>query len=915
MLENRDDYEFLTENALKRINIKGAPYPLRSQKLVITGEDEAYLREAMLERRYIKGMSADKYNSAILRITRELLRAKWLYDPISTILQYSSYEWIDGVATERIWIDKDEAENFGSRLPQGAVISITGELVSEKPGGVDEAIQECSAAVAEANSDYGKDAKDAFNGLREDLDEMYEERDEKVSEAQSERDSAVEQAQSRLESDLAQMKSEHDAAVDAIWQEYQRAMEDPDADHNAARKKYEDNLLTENNDYAMNVSARKDKARLEKAKAEDDYRKAVWDAECDLYDKAKKRYAEYAELVAGLVETRDEAISSATRTRNSTIQSIETGALYSGYLIISGYDEGGVFRGNVYVRGDGVTYSNALLTIEDMWRGMTIGKLCLGQYLRKTPLLVGKPKYDYGEGGWVVDSTFFAHAPSSDATMRAYADLERLRCCSVTPPKVYRSAWYQTTAYDPIPNYYDETRTEGIYHFVFEDKYLTNAGDYSLIYSSTEFAVYYGKKDELPMIDAIYATVRITRGESAYDGSDDKTTSNRTVGFIRVRLEKGAIQCESDLDEIDQVRKDLADTLAHFAEIRDEAYKIAGDAYYLAIDRAEKAYEEAVAEADKTLEEAKAANQRAYMASMEAAEKTFNTTVAEAEENEDIDDDERRRRIRAAEDAYNAAWSTALTTRGDADWQAQQERSDAVAAARRAQTQAEDAARRARSAAYSAAAEAYRNSTDGLAQAAEERIYDIKQRPAERRRQARQAFDDAVDAAVDARTRKRDAASDAFDDALHSLTVDGVPILPDHEAYLRYTPTFPNRTLTDAAYDDASQAERDAFYAAFNAANAAYTAAVEEYNEEYRAAEAAYWQAKRAIEDIREDARCRWTFTPSAVDSAALSLPSGEGSDYESEIWMAGVVHFDVVYKPKSLTDADFAPYYAELDK
>lgn len=912
MLENRDDYEFLTENALKRIDVKGAPYPLRSQKLVITGEDEAYLREAMLERRYINGMSADKYNSAILRITRELLRAKWLYDPISTILQYSSYEWIDGVATERVWIDKDEAENFGSRLPKGAVISITGELVSEKPGGVDEAIQECSAAVAEANSDYGKDAKDAFNGLREDLDEMYEERDEKVSEAQSERDSAVEQAQSRLESDLAQMKSEHDAAVDAIWQEYQRAMEDPDADHNAARKKYEEDLLTENNDYAMNVSARKDRTRLEKAKAEDDYRKAVWDAECDLYDKAKKRYAEYAELVAGLVETRDEAISTATRTRNSMIQSIETGALYSGYLIISGYNEGGVFTGDINVRGDGVTYSNALMTIEEMRREMTIGKLCLGQYLRKTPLLVGKPKYDYDESKWVVDSTFFAHAPSSDATMRAYADLERLRCCSVTPPRTYRSPYYSYQTGSTDRTYHDETSSNGYSNFKIELDDLRPGGDYSVNFSSTEFAVYYGKRLELEWVKDIYATVKIARSGDAHDGDSGTTESERTVGFMRVKLTKGSIQCASDLAEIDGIRDELAATLDAYAKTRDEAYKAADDAYYLAYDMASNAYDDAVEAADKALSEAMAANQRAYMASMEAAEKTLNTTVAGIEEDESLDEYEKAARIRAAMDAFDTKRVNARADKVSADFRATEIRDSAVESARRARRAAEEEATTARRTAKSAADESYQQSTQGLAEAAEAEITEIKKRPARSKATADNDHSDAVTAIGTALDNRLAAAVQTYDAAINSLTVGGEPIGPNDTEPTSY---YPYTKVTEDAISRMTSAERQSYRDALDAAGAEYTAAVNAYNAAIAAENQRYWNTVAAIEQIREDARCKWTFVAEPVDSSSLSLPSqSEGSYCTSEVWMAGIVHFDVVYEQPSLTGVDFSDYYAELD-
>ena len=57
MLDDRDDYHFLTENAIARVTIAGKPYAARSEKLVPIGEDEAWLREAALERVNMAGAS------------------------------------------------------------------------------------------------------------------------------------------------------------------------------------------------------------------------------------------------------------------------------------------------------------------------------------------------------------------------------------------------------------------------------------------------------------------------------------------------------------------------------------------------------------------------------------------------------------------------------------------------------------------------------------------------------------------------------------------------------------------------------------------------------------------------------------------------------------------------------------------
>jgi len=894
MLENRDDYEFLTENALKRINIKGAPYPLRSQKLVITGEDEAYLREAMLERRYIEGANPEKYDKAILRVTQAVLRAKWLYDGIA-----------EDIFRTGKWMDADKVEDYESVMPSGAVVTLYGQNpTSTKPAGVDAAISDAQDDIDDLNDELAEDLQAKYDAFESEIEGLYEDRDAKVADAEMARDDAVSQSESSLQSALAQMESEHEAAVETITKEYQEAMDDPDADHDAARKKYEKDLLDENNGYAMDVSARRDKARLEKSEAENECRKATWDAECDLYDEAKLKFDSFAAETEELKKTCADDIADVESQRNQAIASLEQSAVYYGFLALdetAGYEP--------KPGGDGVEYSDALAEMAEGRREMEIAALCLDKYLRKTPLLVSEP------ASGKIDATFVAHAPSSDATMMAYADLERMRCLTTTPPAVYRNAYYTGDPNDGA-SYSDEKATGSGGNVQFYYK----SGNVVLDYSDTSFSVFFGRRLELEedWIDAIYATVRIYRSETAR--SDDvPLTINRTLGFMRVKLENEGVQCESDLADIDRIRDELAETIAHFAETRDTVKEAATEVYYLAVDAAQKAYEKAEDDAEDALTDAEDAAHRTYMASMETAERAFNTKVAEIEEDGELSDEEKKRQIEAAQSRYDSAWSAALSAEVAAKQSARSAYDTALTAAANTRQDAEEAALQARNAAYSAADQAYADSIEGPTQDAEDAIDEIKERPSQRRQDARDDYDDAVAAARNQRDAAVSAASDTFNNALYSLTVDGDPILPDHSEdspvpYLQYTDSFPNRTLTTEAYNEASQAERDAFYAAFNSANSAYRAAQSAYDTATKAASYNYWQAKSQIEDIREDARCRWTFTPEAIDSDGLSTPSGNNASHIVSLSMAGIEHFDIVYKPKSLTGADFSDYYAELD-
>ena len=61
MISEADKYVHLTPNALKNISLKGSVYPLRDQKLVLLGEDEAYIEEAIRERECVCGGGREEF--------------------------------------------------------------------------------------------------------------------------------------------------------------------------------------------------------------------------------------------------------------------------------------------------------------------------------------------------------------------------------------------------------------------------------------------------------------------------------------------------------------------------------------------------------------------------------------------------------------------------------------------------------------------------------------------------------------------------------------------------------------------------------------------------------------------------------------------------------------------------------------
>ena len=87
-----------------------------------------------------------------------------------------------------------------------------------------------------------------------------------------------------------------------------------------------------------------------------------------------------------------------------------------------------------------------------------------------------------------------------------------------------------------------------------------------------------------------------------------------------------------------------------------------------------------------------------------------------------------------------------------------------------------------------------------------------------------------------------------------------------------------------------------------------------------------YASAADAGVTLRPDARCKWSFDARTLDADGLRLPEfgDRGPEYDfvscehistvyADFGQYGLpIHLDVVYKPKSETGMDYAPYMAE---
>ena len=131
MIKERKDYRFVTQNAMKRVTIDGSPYPVRDQKLILLGEDEAFFAEALRERRYATGIPGNTdYTKAILRIDHDETRKR---------------ESVKSLIGTRMFFDADKMDKAMPLDKPFAVAKVTGR---PEKGDLDEAM----ARVAEMNA-------------------------------------------------------------------------------------------------------------------------------------------------------------------------------------------------------------------------------------------------------------------------------------------------------------------------------------------------------------------------------------------------------------------------------------------------------------------------------------------------------------------------------------------------------------------------------------------------------------------------------------------------------------------------------------------------------------------------------------------------------------------------------------------
>ena len=871
MLTNRDEYYWYGGNAIKRIAIEGKPYPERSAKLVMLGEDEAYIQEAARER-------VDEARDAFLGFfTDYVLRIPWLGR--SGGYPWSDWCWrlirqLDGSSATSIrFLDSDKAEAFevpsspflvwratygnswdesyldesetlyrqyealleeqshyapgspdwdrlqvqidAKRAEMQAVVDTVTALINAESERQDDISQDLRDAVSDAShncSDYAAAYRKAVYG-DENTKGLAQRLSEDLLEYGTTRNTAVQQANSTYyaekanidqtrSSALTKAKKDYDDEVAAIEEEYAKDPPEGVDDAEWARRKA---LALWNAEvgYYNRRDEINSKWQTDSWKAGRDRDAATVDAWRTYISDAKERWLSHIEQVNSLRETFEESVNAENADRNREIEGLLARSTNSGYF-------------ETY----GIPYAYGLVAIDEDRRDMAMDFSCLDHYLRKTPL----PSYYH--------LNFVAHAHSSDATIRMYADLEMRRCVdetkATTVPAVYRDAFTRTSSGGWTTEYKEHLADSGTYTQIYYKSESANTSGSSSSYlhtdSSTRFSIYFGRRHEVEeeSIEAIYATVAILRDEqtsrnrSGFGWIGGRYTSNYnyTYGFLRVKLENMGVQNASYLARLDRIDDDLADAIAAIDKEYAEARAEIEDAYLKALDAADRAFDEDVAEAAKERDKAILAAHDDFMDAASPMAAACNSELQAIDDDEDMEDAEKKQKKQARLSKF---WRDILSL----------------------------------------------NST--LAQA----VNDAK-------REYEEAVADAEKKRDDAKNKAKDDRTDAIDKLDAEMQVDA------RKADLR---------------DNAREA-KDEVYA--SAADAGVT--------------------------LRPDARCKWSFDARTLDADGLRLPEfgDRGPEYDfvscehistvyADFGQYGLpIHLDVVYKPKSETGMDYAPYMAE---
>ena len=896
MIRRKEDYRFVTEDALKNIAVRGNIFPIRGQKLVLLGEDEAFLREAILERKFYEagpgGQQVVPYDSRIVESSPKLF---------STIGDL--FTGIRALIHGR-WYDREKLEEESEPI---TVYDVSGEEPKDS--------YERMARINE----YLCDAQDQINGIRRAAEDGIDKarkalanakegalntRDEAKKRTYDAHDEAVSAADEAYKRGLSSEDERHTGRMKAIEEAYRKAIEsgDPDAHKNYIRDKRAELDLNDTNKTALLHSF-----RTATADADDAMSEGIRTAE-NAYEEAVKSAEKAAQdAIAGIVADRDDEIEGIEESsRRSAYSSIRAIPRPNG-MDVTGRDPSTMYP--VYTLR--LDYAPEYHAFMKRTSSCAIVKSCLDRYAAQ-----------YGRS-----------YPSGTATNRMFADLERLVTLDIgSNIHLYRKATHERI----VRTYYTLGAEGIIIHNVNErsplggewdapdgSSYGGTLLDYNFDYArdteygvghdktisytqeDREFRVYYGRRDEVDQIEFILVDILLRRFENKItrtpgdgdDGDSEEKVKDRNAHkyFIRrVKFTKSGICAKDLLARIDALNDAYSDS------VRAEDDKLAER-----LEEIEKDYNSTIDGLDRELQEKYDGFDAEEREKNQRSKNDFVRTACGglADVNTRIHDERDRQERSRIRNEYITG--TVSPARYRMSSEIRQHSDEKEQRRRAASSETEDRKNDALIVRRDRRAEQQKAHDDAVRDLAEEhakRISEITRIPGDEAAEARRQHGRDVSSAESRKYAAYSAALRKANNALDEL------VGKEHHTDLDIDPDY---------WESMSEKDRNKYYDILTEHSQDVTQADDRYYDDLDKADEDCFASLSGIEPLRELARGRFTATLSPIGEDTYKPdqpPSGGSDDFSSTCEVCGVIGAFAVLKPRTLTGVDFSDYYRELE-
>lgn len=920
MIQDKSEFVFVSENALKNIAFKGAAYPVRKQKLVLLGEDAAILEEAIRERIFYSQRTG---------LNSECTGAGAQDGEITTHVRYDTrireiretetafYSRIKAMFGD--WIDRSKAEEIDA--PSNPIIKCAGE---ENRDDYIEKQAQCQSI----ESNYERAVADQVDAHEQILDELE---DGYNSAVQTENNrfassTAISDAETAYANAVEEAQTSHDSAIKS---------ENETAESNV--KSINDRFQAGEIDYAeknelLSREAERHMQELQKAdnalvKAKDEaavaLNKATIAATEAHYDTLEELKTEYEDAVEEENKKHEETLGGLLDERDDAIYAIASSNPYFFDEVLSNQ------------------WSKAWRKRDEAFRQAVIRISCADKFFSRDPL----------------------YRPASSAIDRIYADLERLDTVCSPSLTLFREARYYTV---------DGNRSGG-YRY---SEALSSAGGQILsidkngregVWSSNDFYFLYGMRHEIDSIESIVADVIIKRTDtwSAEDErreivEDAEGAAAGAMANVQSKYWRwesrwimlvdtegmSAAELQAAQESVETANSILSQAYDEAAEIYDKrsnAYSIARTEFVLKetpnadiygqlddlsdafederaalleakrskyddarkgcnedIETAQAAYDDAEGRAASVRDGAIADAHLSYVTTLFDLSLDINTRMANAE----TDADKRAvlaefySRQSEVADAEDDAVRTAQDNYDDAVRTAQDDYDDAVRTAKSVRSEKERAADSEFDTEYESLMQRFGRAAKAIRDEHDKKPENVQTQYA----QARQA-------AAAARFGVANEARQSAENAMEAEFGDPA----DPNSYYGWWMDYSNSGIWTVRVGEYENDDADIREKAARLNGAIVPRQQQAWHEYYEAVEEAdrsEWEDISEIYDITPLARGKFVATIAPADSCGLP-----GAGVAQDVTVVGFKNVEVRYKPWTATGADFSEYYEELEE